>query len=73
MALSKWYDEASNNSPWIKALADVRRLGTLEGYRYHHVQAIMLAIDQYAESALGNRDYFLNKPYSIGGKGDQIP
>ena len=24
-------------------------------------------IDQYAEKALGNRDYFLNKPYSIGG------
>jgi hypothetical protein len=68
----KWYDEHANNSPWIKALADVRILGTREGYRFQHVQAIMLAIDQYAESALGNRDYFLNKPYSIGGK-DQIP
>jgi hypothetical protein len=22
-----------------------------------------VAIDQYAEKALGNRDYFLNKPY----------
>ena len=27
----------------------------------------MLSIDQYAESALGNRDFFLNKPYEIGG------
>jgi hypothetical protein len=33
----------------------------------------MLAIDQYAESALGNRQYFLNKPHSIGGKNDKIP
>jgi hypothetical protein len=30
-------------------------------------QAITIAIDQYAERALGNRDYFLNKPYGIGG------
>jgi hypothetical protein len=32
-----------------------------------------VAIDEYAEKALGNREYFLNKPYSIGGserKGD---
>ena len=26
-----------------------------------------MAIDQYAEAALGNREYFLNKPYGIGG------
>jgi hypothetical protein len=26
-----------------------------------------------AESALGNRQYFLNKPHSIGGKKDDIP
>jgi hypothetical protein len=38
-----------------------------------HVQAIMLAIDQYAETALGNREYFLNKPHSIGGRSDNIP
>jgi hypothetical protein len=31
----------------------------------------MLAIDQYAETALGN--HFLNKPNSIGGKGDNVP
>jgi hypothetical protein len=33
----------------------------------HHVQAIIVSIDQYAESALGNREYFLNRPYGIGG------
>jgi hypothetical protein len=26
------------------------------------VQAIVVAIDQYAEAATGNRDFFLNKP-----------
>ena len=31
-----------------------------------HVQAITVAIDQYAEKALGNRDYFLNRPYGVG-------
>jgi len=25
------------------------------------------AIDRYAEAATGNREYFLNKPYRIGG------
>jgi hypothetical protein len=43
------------------------------GYCYFHVQAIMLAVDQYAETALGNREYFLNKPHSIGGRSDNIP
>ncbi len=62
----KWYDEKADNSPWIHALAELRQGATREGYRYQHVQAITVAIDQYAEKALGNRDYFLNKPYSIG-------
>jgi len=36
--------------------------------------AITVAIDQYAEKALGNREYFLNKPYSIGGgRQDHVP
>jgi hypothetical protein len=63
----KWYDyNAADNPPWIKALGEVRRLATREGWRYQHVQAIIVAIDQYAESALGNREYFLNRPHSIG-------
>jgi hypothetical protein len=33
----------------------------------------MIAIDQYAETALGNRDYFLNRPHSSGGMNDHIP
>jgi hypothetical protein len=72
----KWYDaNATDNPPWIKALAEVRHLATREGWRYHHVQAIIVAIDQYAESALGNRGFFLNKPYGVGGSTmrDDIP
>jgi hypothetical protein len=61
-------DSNADNTPWIKALAEVRHRATREGYCYQHVQAIIVAIDQYAEAASGNRDYFLNKPYGIGGK-----
>jgi hypothetical protein len=46
----KWYDDKSDHPPWIKALADVRRQATLKGYCYQHVQAIIVAIDQYAEA-----------------------
>jgi hypothetical protein len=70
----EWYDDNANNPAWIKALAEVRRLAPREGWRYQHVQAIIVSIDQYAEAALGNREYFLNKPQSIGGgRNDHIP
>jgi hypothetical protein len=69
----KWFDDNVDNPPWIKALAEVRRLVPREGWRYHHVKAIIVAIDQYAEAA-GNRDFFLDKPYGIGGRAkDDIP
>ena len=32
-----------------------------EGWRYQHVQAIIVAIDQYADAATRNREFFLNK------------
>jgi hypothetical protein len=32
-----------------------------------HVRAITVAIDQYAEAAIGNREHFLDKLHSIGG------
>jgi hypothetical protein len=70
----EWYDDNATNPPWIKALAEVRRLAPREGWCYHHVQAIIISIDQYAEAALGNREYFLNKPHGIGGgRNDHIP
>ena len=57
----------TDNPPWIKALAETRRRATRQGWCYLHVQAIIVSIDQYAEAALGNRSYFLDKHYSIGG------
>ena len=63
----RWYDHNADNPPWIKALAEVRIQATREGWCHAHVQAIIVAIDQYAEAALGNRSYFLNKPYGVGG------
>ena len=61
----KWYDK-DDSSPWIDALAELRQRAAREGHCFQHVQAITVAIDQYAEKALGNRDYFLNKPYGVG-------
>ena len=68
----QWYDDKADNPPWIKALAEVRTRATREGWCYHHVQAIIVSIDQYAEAALGNREFFLNRPYGVGAgrKGD---
>lgn len=64
----RWFDDEPDLSPWLKALEDVRRKATREGWCYQHVQAIIVAIDQYAEAATGNREYFLNKPVSIGSR-----
>jgi hypothetical protein len=48
--------------------AEVRHRASREGYCHAHVQAIIVSIDQYAETALGDREYFLNKPYGIGSR-----
>jgi len=70
----KHFQDDPNPPPFIKALTEVRHLATREGWCYQHVQAITVAIDQYAEKALCNREYFLNKPYSIGGgRKDHVP
>jgi hypothetical protein len=39
-------------------LAEVRQLATREAWCYQHVQAITVSIGQYAEKALGNREYW---------------
>lgn len=71
----KYFQDEANPPPWMKALAEIRRLAAREGWCYPHVQAIIVSIDQYAEKALGNRDFFLNKPYSIGGskRNENVP
>ncbi|MCA1413115.1 hypothetical protein I6F30_18510 [Bradyrhizobium sp. NBAIM20] len=66
MVSRRWFDDERDLSPFLTALEDVRRRATREGWCYAHVQAIIVAIDQYAEAATGNREYFLNKPVSIG-------
>ena len=63
----RWSDDEKDPSPLLRALGETRRLATRQGYRYQHVQAIIVAIDQYAEAATGNRDFFLNKPpHAVG-------
>lgn len=54
----RWFDDERELSPFLTALEDVRRKATREGWCYAHVQAIIVAIDQYAEAATGNREYF---------------
>jgi hypothetical protein len=47
----KYFTDKDDQPPFLKALAEVRRIGVHEGWCYHHVQAIMMSIDQYAEDA----------------------
>jgi hypothetical protein len=63
----RWFSDEQDPPAFLKSLNEARRQATGEGWCYQHVQAIIVAIDQYAEAATGNREYFLNKPYSIGG------
>jgi hypothetical protein len=70
----RWFNDSAEHPPWIKALAEVRHKATREGWCFQHVQAIIVAIDQYAEAATGNRDFFLNRPQRIGGgRGSDVP
>jgi hypothetical protein len=65
--IPKWHDpNAKDNPPFLDALGKARDIAVREGWCYHHVQAIIVAIDQYAEAATGNRQYFQNRPHSIG-------
>jgi len=63
----RWYDHNAEKPAMDKSPGGVRIQATREGWCHAHVQAIVVAIDQYAEAALGNRSYFLNKPYGVGG------
>ena len=62
----RYFSDEPELSPFLKALNDVRNTATREGWCYQHVQAIIVSIDQYAEAATGNREYFWNKRHSIG-------
>jgi hypothetical protein len=69
VAMVKWYDpHATDKPPFLKALAEVRKIGVHEGWCYHHVRAIILSIDQYAAAATGNREYFWNSRTALAGR-----
>jgi hypothetical protein len=68
-----WYDPETDSSQFMAALWKVRHLCT----RAEHVrmtmpgshilvQAIMSAIDDYAERETGNREFFWNRPHKAG-------
>jgi len=40
------FDDETEPPPFLKALEEARRLATREGWRYQHIQAIIVAIDQ---------------------------
>jgi len=62
----RYFEDKATNPPWVKALAEVRMQATRERWCYPHVQAIIVAIDQYAEAATGNCAFFFSKPQRIG-------
>jgi hypothetical protein len=61
-----WYDPKTDTSAFRAALDKTRHLACYEGGNQDRVQAIMTAIDDYAEAATGDREYFWLRPYSIG-------
>ncbi|MGY3558453.1 hypothetical protein ACVWXP_001722 [Bradyrhizobium sp. USDA 4463] len=63
----KYFTDMENPPEFLKSLEQTRRLSTREGWCRAHIEAIQVAIDQYAEAAMGNREFFLNKPFGIGG------
>nr|WP_183117557.1 hypothetical protein [Bradyrhizobium diazoefficiens] len=58
----RFFDTDPDAPPFLKALEELRRQATRQGFLHHHVQAIVYAIDQYAEAATGNRGYFMSPP-----------
>ena len=70
-----YFSDMQEPPEFLKALDHARRLSCYEGWCRMHIEAIQVAIDQYAEAALGNREFFLNKPHSIGGscKAGDVP
>ena len=70
---SHWYDPETDPSQFMAALWKVRHLCTRAEHvrmampgSYILVEAIMSAIDDYAETETGNREYFWNRPHSAG-------
>ncbi len=60
MSIPRYFSDEPALSPFLEALNEVRHLATRGGWCWQHVQAITVAINEYAEAATGNREYFLN-------------
>lgn len=52
------FDTDPNVTPFLRALDTVRREASRHGEFPEHVATIIAMIDQYAESAMGDRHYF---------------
>lgn len=63
----RFFQDESNPPPFLKAFGRGSGVGAARGLVLSARPGNHVAIDQYAEEALGNREYFLNTPYSIGG------
>jgi len=57
------FDTDPNVTPFLKALNTLRQEASRQGHFPEHVATIIAMIDQYAESAIGNRHYFCDQPY----------
>jgi hypothetical protein len=53
MPALRYFDSDPHKTPFLVALDQVRRQAAREGHCFQHVQAIIVAIDQYAEAATG--------------------
>lgn len=65
-----WYDPAVDKSEFRAVLWKLRQMcprqvGSHNGGSWDLVQAIQIAIDDYAELETGNQEYFWNRPYGI--------
>ena len=54
----RYFSDEPDLSPFLKGLNDVRQMATREGWCYQHIQALIVAIDQYAEAPLATANIF---------------
>jgi hypothetical protein len=59
------FDTDQHVTPFLKALNTLRREATRQGEFTEHVATIIAMVDQYAESAMGDRHYFCDQPYVL--------
>jgi hypothetical protein len=62
----KRFDTDQHTTPFLRALDTLRREASRQGAYPEHVATIIAMIDQYAESAMGDRQYFCERPHVFG-------